>query len=801
MSEFIEVISKQSLEQLDELIKKLNIATGEVKEFNNISKQIKVPSEATEQIKKTTKATQKLTEAQKEAQRLSRALERQKERLIQATSKENKELITLRYETQKTNREQKQLAIISSRLSTEYEKQQAKINLLSERYRELATRQQLGIRLSKDEERELKDVTNQINRKQSALKKVDANMQVYNRNVGNYKSAWKGVGGLIRTSIMAFGAFAAVDIAREIFNQTKEINKLNASLKQVTFSQAEFNQAIEFLTGLADRAGTNVNKLQGAYTKFLASARVTNLTLQETQEIFENVAIASGLMGLTTEDTEGAFRALEQMLSKGKVQAEEIRGQLGERLPGAFVILAKSMGLTTAQLDKQLELGQVYAEEVLPKFAKELAKTYSFDNVTRVDTLAASQARLGNEWNAFIRDLEGGQGVLSGVFKGLIDGLSFLISKIREISDLFSNVFASFEPIFRNIKEQFELVFGEEGTKQIQKFFGTVIKFMSNATWKLFGYTLKGIGATINGMLNSTWQLAENIAMIARSMGGLIIAFKNFDFLNPIESAKNVTDAQVKLLATFAVAGQNLGKSFKDGFNEVWDFQAEAISEDAEIPQVTEKAKKQGRELAKAIQEGLKSAEAQDLNILGDSFKTWEKEQAIEIINWFRDLPEEVLNGSNELDKWANKVTEATLKLRELAKAQKEVREIFLTEFASLGQMLNIDTSVLVTAFDTLQQKGLEFKDSIAAIAPAVGEIFSGIGQTIFQNEQIRLQNQLALNSEYYNNLIEQASGNAEQQELLRREQASKERQIRQKQAENEKKNAQFSIAIDTAVS
>ena len=49
------------------------------------------------------------------------------------------------------------------------------------------------------------------------------------------------------------------------------------------------------------------------------------------------------------------------MISKGKVQAEELRGQLGERLPSAFQLAAKAMGMTTAQLDKFMADGKLTA--------------------------------------------------------------------------------------------------------------------------------------------------------------------------------------------------------------------------------------------------------------------------------------------------------------------------------------------------------------------------------------------------------------------------------------------------------
>jgi tape measure domain-containing protein len=66
--------------------------------------------------------------------------------------------------------------------------------------------------------------------------------------------------------------------------------------------------------------------------------------------------------------------ALTQMIGKGKISAEELRGQLGEALPSAMGIMAKSLGVTTQQLDKMMANGELMAADVLPKFATEMEK-------------------------------------------------------------------------------------------------------------------------------------------------------------------------------------------------------------------------------------------------------------------------------------------------------------------------------------------------------------------------------------------------------------------------------------------
>ena len=71
----------------------------------------------------------------------------------------------------------------------------------------------------------------------------------------------------------------------------------------------------------------------------------------------------------------GILLATQQVFSKGKVQAEELRGQIGERLAGAFAEFAKATGRTTKELDKALNDGEVslkdfvtFAEKMLEKY-------------------------------------------------------------------------------------------------------------------------------------------------------------------------------------------------------------------------------------------------------------------------------------------------------------------------------------------------------------------------------------------------------------------------------------------------
>jgi tape measure domain-containing protein len=148
------------------------------------------------------------------------------------------------------------------------------------------------------------------------------------------------------------------------------------------------------------------------------------MSADSVRKTFESVAKASTAMGLSAEETEGIFLALGQMISKGTVQAEELRGQLGERLPGAFNLAAQSMGVTTFQLNKMLEQGQVVTADFLPKFVAELDKTYSAGAKLGSDGLNANLNRLNS---AFTNMYNTVGGLLTPTFNELLKiGASFV---------------------------------------------------------------------------------------------------------------------------------------------------------------------------------------------------------------------------------------------------------------------------------------------------------------------------------------------------------------------------------------
>tara|TARA_R100000278_G_scaffold9671_2_gene11561 strand:- start:1783 stop:4548 length:2766 start_codon:yes stop_codon:yes gene_type:complete len=152
-------------------------------------------------------------------------------------------------------------------------------------------------------------------------------------------------------------------------------NKYQIALAGVSTSQEDFNTSIDAAKKFSEQFVVPLDTTISQYTKLKASVVGAGLGTDETNKAFEALSASVLATGGSTDDLNSALRAASQVFSKGKVSAEELRQQIGERLPGAFTIFADSMGISTKQLDKLLEQGKVTLDDFVG-FTEELIRRY-----------------------------------------------------------------------------------------------------------------------------------------------------------------------------------------------------------------------------------------------------------------------------------------------------------------------------------------------------------------------------------------------------------------------------------------
>jgi tape measure domain-containing protein len=454
------LVTRQAQKELEKIVENLKKAHDEIVRINQTGLNIngttspRNPADLNNLIRQNEELARKYRELE---ERLSR-LNAQRQASRQRTSEE---IVNQRELAQNADRQTR----ATSALVGAYNNLNAQHQIASRRLQDLIARGRTANQTQSQYNREIREAQTAFQGLDRRIQSADRAVGRFNRNVGNYRQAFSGLRDLIGAFGIAGGVTLFAGIATSVFQTTKELQSLDNALKQVSGTQEQMARSQAFLREVSEAYGLEINSLTKQFTQFYVSAK-DKISATEIENIFRSVSKAGATMGLSVENQERAFLALNQMMSKGVVSAEELRGQLGEALPGAFGIMAKAVGVTEVELSKLMKDGKLLADEVLPKFARELEKVYGIETIERVETLTASQNRLKNSWTELVRSLnESETGGISQFFKFIVDGLN-------KIANLLIRVNTSWNDLYKQA--------GAKGEKAGKKFFDENIRLNSS---------------------------------------------------------------------------------------------------------------------------------------------------------------------------------------------------------------------------------------------------------------------------------------------------------------------------------
>lgn len=279
------------------------------------------------------------------------------------------------------------------------------------------------------------------------------------RGLGAAGLAAAGVGG---------GLFAVKEGIQAILDKTREFQAIRKRLEYAFGGAEEGGRQLDFVRDIASQLGLELTGAADGYAKLAAATKDLNISHAETQQIFKGVANAAAAMGLSADETNGVFYALSQIAGKGKVSMEELRGQLGERLTPAMAIAAKSMGVTTAELEKMVEAG-ISAEEFLPKFGAALEQAFAADAAKNVDTLTGRINLLKNQFSELLNGF--GEGGVADAAVAVLKDVGEMLTWLEErINGMDATVSGSLRDTFVSAYEAIK-----EGGAAVVDLFGTLL--------------------------------------------------------------------------------------------------------------------------------------------------------------------------------------------------------------------------------------------------------------------------------------------------------------------------------------
>ncbi|HDJ8098830.1 TPA: tape measure protein [Escherichia coli] len=261
------------------------------------------------------------------------------------------------------------------------------------------------------------------------------------------EKASNGLDVLATSAIKAGTAIYSFQTALEAYKKVMEVGlKKEASQRAAQFVLGDegAKRATEFVKNLANNTGVDQIETLSSFAKFSAGAG--DMDAGQKESLFSNVIGTSRLMGLSTDEINGILKAFEQMASKGKIQAEELRGQLGDRMAGAFQLFARSLGMTTEELDKAMKDGKVLSKDVLPKVSAEMGrmidKAGGWEKI--INSTQTQLGRLSNSWNNNLALMfDGSQEGLTDFTRSLTNLLNSLGGQSKNLGEHFGDLMKS----------------------------------------------------------------------------------------------------------------------------------------------------------------------------------------------------------------------------------------------------------------------------------------------------------------------------------------------------------------------
>ena len=238
------------------------------------------------------------------------------------------------------------------------------------------------------------------------------------------------------------------------------LQKQRLALQLVTKDADEYQRALKFISTTSKNLAIPQDILTRQFTKLSASVIGAGGDIAETEIAFKGIAAGIRGTGGDLQDLDSALTATAQVFSKGKVSAEELRQQIGERLPGAFTLFAESLGKTPAELDKALELGKVSLQD-FQTFAVKLFKEYG----ASAEIIAQSPAAAGDRLKTALSNLSNSVGTL-----------------LQPIGAAFQSTFADIANAIAGAANALNEFFGIAGGAKLRKLNETINKEVQDLT-------------------------------------------------------------------------------------------------------------------------------------------------------------------------------------------------------------------------------------------------------------------------------------------------------------------------------
>ncbi|HAU5789397.1 TPA: phage tail tape measure protein [Citrobacter freundii] len=224
------------------------------------------------------------------------------------------------------------------------------------------------------------------------------------------------------------GAFAGAFATGHLISLADEWNSVNARLKQASQSSDDFSESQRALMEISQRTGTAFSDNASLFARSAASMREFGYSSEEVLKITESISTGLKLSGASTSEASSVITQFSQALAQGVLRGEEFNSvnENGDRVIRA---LAAGMGVARKDLKAMADAGQLTADKVVPALVSQLG-TLRGEYEAIPQTVSAATTKVENAFMAWV----GGANEATGATSALVSVLDTVSSNIDTVA-------------------------------------------------------------------------------------------------------------------------------------------------------------------------------------------------------------------------------------------------------------------------------------------------------------------------------------------------------------------------------
>jgi len=239
----------------------------------------------------------------------------------------------------------------------------------------------------------------------------------------------------VAAAATAFGVGLGV---RELAETADSYTNLSARINIATSEGGNFTQAMAGVHQVSLMTNTSLDTTAGLFTKVNDVGKQMGITQQQSLDLVKTINMAIQTGGGSAQASEAAIVQLTQALQSGVLRGDEFNSIM-EQAPGISKALAQSLGVTTGELRKIAENGELSAEKVIKALQGQSAAIEADYNKFPT-TISNAIQRIQTQWQILIGTMNQANGASATVAQWLVtlaDNMDVVETILEDIGEGF----------------------------------------------------------------------------------------------------------------------------------------------------------------------------------------------------------------------------------------------------------------------------------------------------------------------------------------------------------------------------